>query len=310
MEEYHSCHYIQNGINFYPNDIIKVCCVSLHSAVDICTINEDIDVIIQKIIDKKRQMIQDFRAGNISNPCKGCPYLVKTQWGLTENPISSITFNHYMTCNLKCTHCGYYNTMKTTELRDTNHKDILYIIQQLIEKNIATKDVFFDFGGGEPSISKGILDIVDYGIKNNHKMRINSNGAKYIEIFANGINKGSVEEFLLTPDAGSREVYKSIKGVDCFDKTWETIEKYVSACPSGVKVKFILEDGNLDDIDNMIDMCVKKKVKEVMLNLDLCIKKEDYYKYIPYMNKFRNLAQNNSLIVHKGYAIPEELWAT
>lgn len=307
MEDYYSCHYIQTGINFYPNDTIKICCFSNASDVDICSTSENIDVIIQKIINKKKQMIDDFIAGNICDSCKNCPSLVKSSWGTNVRQVSSITFNHFMSCNLRCTHCGYRKEMETNKLLDTNHNDVLNIVKGLIKNKLTPKLLSFDVGGGEPSLSKGLIEIVQYCIENKYKVHINSNGAQYVQAFADGVNEGLVG-LTLTPDAGSKEVYQKIKGADYFDETWKNIEKYMLSCKKELRVKFILEEGNLEDIDNMINMCIEKKVKDVILNLDLNIKLEDYPRYMPYVTKFRILGENNSINVHKGNFVPPYLW--
>lgn len=306
-QEYCSCLYIQTGINFYPNNTIKMCCFTNDSDVDICKTDENIGEIVTKIINKKQQMIQDFAQGKIYECCKNCPSLVKANWGLGIKQVSSITLNHYMSCNLKCTHCGYRKEMETTKLLDTDHNTVLNIVRMLIDSKLASPNVGFDVGGGEPSISKGLIEIVKYCIDRGHGVHINSNGATFVPVFAEGANKGLIN-LTLTPDAGSKEVYAKIKGADYFDKVWETIRQYMEVCPRNVDVKFILEDGNVNDIDNMVDMCVKNNVREVVLNLDLNIPKQNYLLYIDYINKFRVLCRDNNINLSKGPFIPKHLW--
>lgn len=307
MFEYYSCHYIQNGVNFYPNSTIKMCCFTLDGEVDVCKTDEDIEQIIRKIFYKKLQMIKDFSEGNIYDCCKNCTCLVKRPWGQQVRQITSVTLNHFMVCNLKCVHCGYAKKMETDRLLDTDHKEVLNIIKKLLESNVVSQNVSFDVGGGEPSLSKGLIDIVQFCIDNKYKMHINSNCANYVETFAQGVNEGIID-LTLTPDAGSRDVYKSIKGADYFEKVWKNIEKYMKSCQAGVKVKFILQEGNIQDIVNMVDMCVNTKVREVILNLDLNIKKENQGDYINYINKFRTLSEMKSIIVYKGPFIPNDVW--
>lgn len=306
-QEYCSCLYIQTGINFYPNNTIKMCCFSDSPDADICKTDESIEEITQKIIDKKRQMIEDFAQGKIYDCCKACSCLAKANWGLSIKHISSITLNHYMTCNLKCTHCGYHKEMQVKKLLDTDHGEVLSIIKKLKDLKFLDPNVQFDVGGGEPSLSKGLIEIVKYCTDNNHHVHINSNGAVFVPLFAAGANKGLIN-LTLTPDAGSQEVYAKIKGADYFHKTWDTIRQYMEACPSNVNVKFILEEGNVNDVENMVAMCVQNKVREVILNLDLNIPKQNYVLYVDSINKFRALCRDNNINLFRGPFIPQHLW--
>lgn len=307
MVEYNSCHYIQQGLNFFANNTIKVCCFTLDADVDICKTDESIELIIRKIIDKKMQMIKDFSKGNIYDCCRNCVCLEKRQWGQDVKQIVQITLNHYMTCNLRCVHCGYVKRKETDELFDTDHEEVLYIIKKLVEGNVMTKNIYFDVGGGEPSLSKGLLKIIQFCIENKYKMHINSNGANYVETIAQGINERLID-LTLTPDAGSKDVYTSIKGADYFDEVWGSIEKYMTSCNTGVRVKFILQKGNIQDVVNMVDMCVNTKVREVILDLDLNIRKVEQVDYMDYINEFRTSCKMKSIRVHKGSFVPDELW--
>lgn len=307
MESYFSCQYIEHGMNFYPNDIIKVCCFTRDPAVDACRTSEPINVIVEKLFHKKAEMAHEFLNGNIYDCCKKCSCLGRRQWGFYPKQISSISLNHFMFCNLKCGHCGYAKEMQQNELLDTDHGRVLEIIKGLKAYKILAPDVTFDVGGGEPSVADGLLGIVQYCVENNHRVHINSNGARYVETIVNGVNNGLIY-LTLTPDAGSREVYRAIKGHDNFIQTWKNIEKYHHACPNNVEVKFILQEGNLSDISNMVEMCVSAGVKVVNLSMDLRIEQERHVDYAPHVDMFRSLAKSRSLVVKKSPLLPDHLW--
>lgn len=306
MDNYLSCNYIQGGISFYPNDIIKICCFSSSEYVNACKTFEPIEVIIKKIFIKKASMIHDFRGGNIYTCCKNCSCLVEREWGSTLRQINRVTLNHFMFCNLKCGHCGYAREMKKTPLIDTDHGRVLEIIKELKSRNILSSNVYCDVGGGEPSVSQGVLEIVQYFVRNNNRVHINSNGARYVDSIAEGVNSGLID-LTLTPDAGSREIYKIIKGRDYFIQTWRNIERYCRECSQNVQVKFILQDKNLEDISSMIEMCNSVGVNKVALSLDLNIKEERRIEYAYYIDKFRELAENNKLTVYRSL-VPDKLW--
>ena len=147
---------------------------------------------------------------------------------------------------------------------------------------------------------------MQFCLDNNYKALINSNGAKYSEIITNGVNKG-LFTLDLTPDAGSKEVYLKIKGADFFDITWENIKKYIQITDGKANVKFIIEEGNINDVQNMINKCLEVGVKHVTLAFDLFIKKEDFEGYRKPVNEFINLCKENDIKCNVSSFVPEEI---
>lgn len=309
MTEYLSCHYIQTGVNFYPNNLIKVCCFTSDPAVDACSVDEPDNEIIRKLAQKKIQMMTDFAAGNVYSCCSSCPNLVKANWGSDLKMISSITLNHFMFCNLKCGHCGYLEEMRINQLQDTDHARVKHVISLLKERGAILPSAHIDVGGGEPSVSEGLLAIVEDLARGGHKIHINSNGAKFIDTWADHANAGRV--FLtLTPDAGSREVFKRIKGTDAFSVTWRNIKRYFEACRQNIEVKFILQDGNVDDIENMIAMCDTSGVRRVVISLDLRINKNRQSDFLGHVSLLRRRLQERNIAVTRSSLVPDALWVS
>jgi len=305
--QYHSCHYIQSGLNFYPNNKIKICCFTGDDAVDTALTTDSIEVIVEKIFAKKQEMITQFRLGNIYDCCKKCPCLSNQTWKEPTRQIRSVTLNHFMFCNLKCGHYGYLEGAQSGRLKDTDHDRVLEIITELDKSGVLSDNVSFDVGGGEPSVSEGLQKIVSYILANRKKVHINSNGARYVELFATGVNEGLLS-LTLTPDAGSRETYIAVKGQDNFLKTWKNIGQYVSTCNGQVLVKFILQEANVSDIHNMIGKSAEAGVKHVSLSLDLRITNPDQQQaYIPHIRTFRELASQQRMDVRPGL-MPSNLW--
>lgn len=122
-----------------------------------------------------------------------------------------------------------------------------------------------------------------------------------------GVNKG-LFRIILSPDAGSREVYKKIKGKDYFETTWFNIKKYVEETSGNVEVKFILEKGNIDDVDNMINMCLKTGVNKVHLSMDVNISETEFYKYESSFSHFVNRCKNEGINLLSIFTfVPEQI---
>jgi molybdenum cofactor biosynthesis enzyme MoaA len=106
-------------------------------------------------------------------------------------------------------------------------------------------------------------------------MHINTNAVIFKTEFAEGLFSNRIQ-LLISADAGSPEVYKAIKGVDYFTSVWENIKKYNNACLNNngldygqVYVKFILQTENKNDIQNIINMCKKNNVRNVVLDWNM-----------------------------------------
>jgi molybdenum cofactor biosynthesis enzyme MoaA len=202
-----------------------------------------------------------------------------------------------MSCNLKCKHCGY--VLERTNSTDTEHGKILDIIKYLHNENYLDKSLRIDIGGGEPSISKDLQFMVEFLLNYAYKIHINTNCAKYVNLFAKGVNDDLVS-LTLTPDAGSKDVYIKIKGADFFDTVWNNIGKYMDSTTNNVDVKFILQQDNLSDIENMVKKCVEKKVRKVTIDMDLNIQKNDYKLYVAPIKTFEELLLANNIEVKMG----------
>lgn len=302
-KEYYSCSSIRNGFNFYRSGKISSCCYTTENDLIIGNI-EDKD-IIKKIEKFQNNLIKLHKKGLAPECCKKCINFKSAKWNDKQNKkLSGIPLNHYKICNLKCVHCGYRKNDDNE--KDTSHDLVLNLLNKLHKKRKLKSDCLIAIGGGEPSINKGIEKILQFCLDNNYKALINSNGAKYSEIFTKGVNE-NLFALDLTPDAGSKEVYLKIKGADFFDTAWENIKKYTQNTNGKANVKFIIEEGNVDDIQNMINKSLEVGIKHVTLAFDLNIQKEDFEKYRKPVNEFMNLCKENNIKCNISSFVPKEL---
>ncbi len=146
--------------------------------------------------------------------------------------------------------------------------------------------------------------ILQYALDNAWEALINSNGARFSPIFASGVN-ANLFNLLLTPDAGSREIYARIKGVDAFDTTWRNIGRYMAATSGKAHVKFILEEGNKNDIPAMITTAKNYGVQHLVLSLDMNIPASHQPEYIAKAKEFVHLARRHGMSVKRGAFLPK-----
>ncbi len=303
MPKYFSCRPVRMGFNFYRSGKISSCCFSLDPNLVIGTINDSITP--QRIMAFQSKLLKSHRLGNAPKSCLSCPNFQMGEWSdHLEGKFTEVTLNHYKACNLKCTHCGYRKNDSMEH--DTPHEQVLETIQACINANICSEKLYLGVGGGEPSLSKGIHDILQYALDNGWTADINSNAAKFSPLFAEGVNKGNFRLWL-TPDAGTPETYLKIKGVDNFKNAWRNIKLYMLETNGQALVKFILEEGNIEDVPNMIITAKKNNVNKIVLSFDMNIKPSDFENYRKPIHYFLQLAEQNNIVVLKGALLQDVL---
>lgn len=302
MEKKYECPFLHSGFDIAWNDKIRACCaVSIKNAeLDLCSLKnlteENISTYVGDLMGALKKFHENFYCGNIPDTCKKCNLLnplaishsYSNKW---LGKIDCITIKHYKECNLRCYYCDF---AIDKEYHPTETRKITLLLDYILTNNLVTDSFFVCLSGGEPSISKHAKELIRYCSLNNIRMTISTNGTNYLDSITDGINSGlfSVE---ISPDAGSAEVYKIMKGKDYFVSVWENINKYESQTNSQVQVKFILDTYNIGDIPNMIEMCVKNKVQRCCLSFNAFIPKEKYLEFKNPVDEFISLCYKNNL---------------
>lgn len=298
---YKSCHRVQRGYNFYRSGLVTACCERISP--DLNYARADDPELPEKILAGRERLALLHKSGNAPSVCQSCDSFHENDWGdALPRQISTISLNHYRQCNLKCVHCGYRRF--DARERDTPHEAVFAAIQNCVSAGICSSRPFLEVGGGEPSLALGLEPLFAHALANDWPALINSNGARFSPLFAEGVNRGDFT-LLLTPDAGSREIYFKIKGVDNFDKTWRNIGRYMAATSSNALVKFILEEGNRGDIPAMIETSKKYGVKNLVLSLDMNIPLKRRAEFFGPIKEFLLRARNAGMTVRRGAFLPD-----
>ena len=258
--------------------------------------------------EEPNNLLERMYKGDVPEFCKGCYHLriknVDKVYRFLE-PIRYISIGGSKYCNLRCEHCFFIRDNE--DIKDTDISKVINFLYQLKSKGHLSEFKALRLANGEPSIIKDDIKLADYCIENSIPVEIYTNGAKVPKTFVDGVNKG-LFRIILSPDAGSREVYKKIKGKDYFETTWFNIKKYVEETSGNVEVKFILEKGNIDDVDNMINMCLKTGVNKVHLSMDVNISETEFYKYESSFSHFVNRCKNEGINLLSIFTfVPEQI---
>lgn len=299
---YKSCTRIRDGFNFYRSGKVTACCNSLHPELELARIDDP--ALPEKILAGQARLRMRHKLGDAPAACRACSSFGAYDWDRypARGPFTQMSLNHFKKCNLKCAHCGYRR--QDDAERDTPHEKVFDAIRRCIAAGICVPKPYLEVGGGEPSLARGLEDIVQHALENGWEGLINSNAARFSQVFASGVNAG-LFTLLLTPDAGSRETYARIKGVDNFENAWRNIGRYMAATEGKAVVKFILEEGNKHDIPAMVETAKRYGASTLMLSMDMNLPAGSQREYIPRAKEFCDLARKNGLSVLPGAFLPE-----
>ena len=276
MQEYTSCHWLQHGLSF-ENDHIEMCCLCCHKGGGRLYIKENYNgkgVSWEDIFKLKEKFIEENKNGIIDKRCEGCFNLVNRGWEEAAQFINYIHFNHWTHCNSDCIYC--YTKWDKKAFNSRPHYKVLPMIKDLFKKKLFKPGGEITFAGGEPTILNEFEDLVMFLLKNGaDRITVHSSGIK----FSKAIEKGIKEKKLsvcLSADSGTREMYKTVKRVDKFDKFWQNTKKYAEAQKDiedkiYVETKYILipeVNTKKDEIDKWLDLTVNAGIKSVVVDIE------------------------------------------
>ncbi len=128
-------------------------------------------------------------------------------------------------CNSKCEHCFFYKELNKPKEMDLSLEEIEKVSKEL------GKLVWVDLSGGEPFMRDDIFEIYKIFVKNNKvdSFSIPTNGILTEKIYENVkkmLEYGGVKDFNLTFSIeGIKKIHNKIRGVNCYDKVFETYNK-------------------------------------------------------------------------------------
>lgn len=308
-EKYLNCYFMKHSLHFF-HDSISACCTNVSGPVfypNYKSGNVDWNYIFnvrKKYISKINSI---FSKEEIPECCNGC-YEINSQIQSKkvdkfENIVTRLYFHNNMSCNAKCIYCTYKHIDRGYRYK------VLPLINSLLENNLLSKDAVVYMSGGEITIYPEFDEMMDKLQKYlNSKIEILTSGIKYCKSIENAFVSNKCK-LIISLDSGTRETYKKIKQVDCFDTVVSNLQKYSNASENvrdNVILKYILIDNyndNKDEIRAFIDLVLLLKIKNVRLDIDYekyklteNIKVPDYY--FELISFFNNLAQENDLTVN------------
>jgi len=148
-------------------------------------------------------------------------------------------------CNLNCLYCTPVERDRILArekiLRD---EEIATLIRAFVKAGIKK----LRLTGGEPLGRKNIADLITMlkTIDGLDEITLTTNGV-YLEGIADNLKKAGLDRINVSLDTLKKERFKSITGLNCFDKVWAGIERALGAGLSPLKLNVIIMKGINDD---------------------------------------------------------------
>lgn len=287
--EYTCCEYIHSALAFYSDK--AVCCHDKSDAPIIYVPNEK-NLSLSDINNNRNELIEKCKRGEIPKECEGCYRLQKKEW--EEVPIKFLRIENFSDCNLKCIYCDC-SQKEENFCGDKQRKakyDILPLLKEMFKKGQFNNPNVF-ISGGEPTCIKGIDDILKLFLKYQvGEIFMMSSGIKFNKT-VNELLKREKITIEIASDAGSREIYEKVKGIDCFDKHVEVLKKYVDTVkkntPYRVINKYVLVRG-VNDFEEEIEKWLINSKRIFSWYVKLDINWKDLYPESPELyEKYRKL---------------------
>lgn len=278
------CYDLNHCISFFP-DKIEACCSGFQGPMLVPNPSKSMFISWGGgVFAQRDETIEMLKNGTVPQGCIGCPQ-IKPYRKERNKKITKIILNHFIHCNCKCIYCTrlpYYGRNFTEKPAPSDFYDILPILKSMDENNLVDwKNTKVEFQGGDIGVLSEFEDILDF---------LFSKKVTKIVCFTNNINyfpklekilKYNNSTIVTALDAGCRETYKKIKGVDKFNRVIENIQKYRNISdPHRQLIKYILIENfndNYKEVEKFLDIVNKIDIREINLEinyLDFLIHKE------------------------------------
>ena len=168
-------------------------------------------------------------------------------------------------CNELCQQCPR-TLLSREDDRDLKFDEFCYIVDQFPELERVVLH-----GLGEPLLNKDLPRMVRYLKDRGVYVLFNSNGIQLNEKRGRALIEAGLDEYRLSMDGATREVYARVRGVDAFDKIWRNVKAFVDlqrsldATKPAVSLWFTAMRENLPDLPGLVDLAANAGIKEIYL---------------------------------------------
>lgn len=168
-------------------------------------------------------------------------------------------------CNELCRQCPR-TLLSREDDRDLSFDNFRYIVDQFPEL-----DRVVLHGLGEPLLNKDLPLMISYLKARGTYVLFNSNGILLNAKRGQALIDAGLDEYRLSMDGSTREMYARVRGVDAFDKIWRNIRAFTSmqkeqnATKPVVSLWFTAMKENVHELPGLVDLASENGIREVYL---------------------------------------------
>jgi len=265
---YKSCIFLETFM-YYCDNGLEFCCSDYGRNQSPRFINQRLtqEELVSVFLNTRDKIIDEINMSsrpNSLNSCIGCSSITDGYW-YSDRRIRFFNFYFNSICNFKCSYCPniYFDV---NDLFYSNVEQDLRFLLLLQENHYIDTNTVIICAAGEITVHP--LRNKIFAAIQNHPCWFFTNASVYSEKIAEILLKGR-SRLCPSIDAGTRETFAKIKGVDLFDKVCENLRRY--SLDAFVHLKYIFLPGindNEDDINGFIQLCEKLNIKAVDVTRD------------------------------------------
>jgi len=188
---------------------------------------------------------------------------------MTTTAVSTLPRSIYIEptsrCNELCQQCPR-TLLSREDDRDLSFANFCTIVDQF-----PVLDRVVLHGLGEPLLNKELPRMISYLKARGTYVLFNSNGILLNERRGQALIDAGLDEYRLSMDGATREMYAKVRGVDAFDKIWRNVRAFIQqqkaqdATKPAVSLWFTAMRENLPDLPKLVDLAANAGVKEIYL---------------------------------------------
>lgn len=251
---------------------LKPCCSDYgKNAVDYVAITGNVETAFYDYLKLRKDIIEKLREEE-KCCCTGCPML---RWTTEEvsDKFYYLIFNEMGRCNCKCMYCNYQERLGRNVSTDV---DVVELYRLLCKNGFDKAEGIVELCNGEITIHPDKQRI--YKELRDSNIMFLTNGLVFDDEIANRMKNGK-GVLNVSIDAGTKETFALVKGVDGFEQVKKHLKSYSNDKNGKMYLKYILlpeMNDNVCDIEGFVNLCIGLSVDMAHISYDLNREFDEY----------------------------------
>jgi len=172
---------------------------------------------------------------------------------MVENQFYCARFYVTYRCNSRCVYCNVWRKKEFQNVEEMSLEKAKRLLDQCYEHGVR----YADFTGGEPTLYPYLAEVLAYAKSLGIKTEVTSNCIASISKRKMLEAAKVADKFNTSLDTLDNRAYHQIRGVDCCDNVKDTVAEIAKV--RAPKIMTVVTEGNIHELDTMIDYAAKNK---------------------------------------------------